>query len=66
MFRVELVYSDLAEEPLSEIANIPDAQCSGDAKRIMTEWLSARCSTMCLRSARLMEDEHEIYCQVFT
>ena len=66
MFRVELVYSGLAEEPLSEIANISGAHCAGEAKRIMTAWLTARCSTTYPRYARLMEGEQEIYRHKFT
>ena len=60
MYSVEIFYRDEGGEVLAEKANIPCASTLAEAKRIMREWLAARCPVQQQAThARLMEGDQE-------
>jgi hypothetical protein len=62
MFSVELISSTDDGELLSERTNIPCAATCDDAKRIVREWVAARCPILQRATlAKLFDDEKQIY-----
>lgn len=66
MFSVEIISSTDDGELLSERANIPCASTCEDARRIVQEWLAARCPIFQRATlAKVFDDEIEVAALTF-